>query len=708
MSSTKDEGPLPPGWDTKFDPRTGRYYFINHYTKSTSWEDPRVRYKQIGKSTSMSSTTASTIIATATTTSSTTATSKENQKTTSNVEKISSDVVRTMSPPSAAPTTNAETLPLQSYPLGTIPPSSGGAQSVPSIGSKGRSNSGDLTDQQLALAALHGHVHHAAAFLQDVSSRRNIGGASSPLIVGRTSQNTQLSHFVGTTSGGVGTGVQASPLPLQRLQLEESLNGTFGGGGGSASGGGGGGGSPMSQRSTFRRESHVLADISEVEDNSEQAFHTISSMFPTVDECHIRELLKKYHGSQAVVISALQVAKHPFITPGPSSVYTPPPTRHSTLPGAAQTILNNMTHTGSLPHYYNNSAMTPNLGHRDVTNSVSSSGYPTPRPGSAASGFDHSFSMGSPQIGQGGTLFRSFPRPHSSPKMKLRYLKSVFPTVEEYLLLDVLSNSDNNVQKGADRLVKMGYVKRDTPSAPRLHARRKEEERLAEKRTPLPKPPPIISDKEKEELRRKMKEKYEKKFDIPERILYMALESVLFDEEQATCLINSMIEDDMRRKKAKEAEKAREKEKKKSPKPTRKNIEALERQSKHLSPKHEPKKSTHGKKGWSSRTNLKEDSRSRTTRGTCTGDQADSGADTSSQLAKGPNPGLRRGPNDDLLLWGVRVLFVSVRIISLGMDPILIFAKALETRALKDPTQNYEREAVRDRKVPICPCVRDP
>ena len=40
----------------------------------------------------------------------------------------------------------------------------------------------------------------------------------------------------------------------------------------------------------------------------------------------------------------------------------------------------------------------------------------------------------------------------------------MFPTVEEYLLLDVLSNSDNNVQKAADKLVKMGYVKRDTPS----------------------------------------------------------------------------------------------------------------------------------------------------------------------------------------------------------------------------------------------------
>ena len=35
----------------------------------------------------------------------------------------------------------------------------------------------------------------------------------------------------------------------------------------------------------------------------------------------------------------------------------------------------------------------------------------------------------------------------------------------------------------------------------------KEEERLAEKRTPLPKPPPIKTDGEKEALRNKMKEK---------------------------------------------------------------------------------------------------------------------------------------------------------------------------------------------------------
>ena len=95
----------------------------------------------------------------------------------------------------------------------------------------------------------------------------------------------------------------------------------------------------------------------------------------------------------------------------------------------------------------------------------------------------------------------------------------------------------------------MGYVKRDAPSAPRLHAKKREEERLAEKRTPLPKPPPIKTEKEKEELRARMKEKYEKKFDIPERILFMALESVLYDEEQANNLITTMIEDDLKRQK---------------------------------------------------------------------------------------------------------------------------------------------------------------
>merc|ERR1711953_102975 len=446
MSDKNSElGPLPPGWDTKFDPRTGRYYFINHYTKTTSWEDPRVRYQQIGKVTS----------------------NKENK----NESNSSSSVA----PPvhSEESSSNAAAPPLKSYPIGTIPPAS--------------ANSDDLQ--------LH--------ILQDVSN-------STRKSLGSPSLNLRSTTSGGLQYGGVGSTNHptASPLPVQRLQLEE-FNG--------------GGGSPMSQRSVVRRESHVLADISEVDtlDSAaltDQAVHNISAMFPTVEESHIRDLLKKY-------------------------------------------------------------------------------------------------------------------------------LKSVFPTVEEYLLLDVLANSENNVQNTSDKLRKMGYVRRETPAAPRLHAKRKEEERLAEKRTPLPKPPPIKTEKEKEDLRKKMKDKYERKYDIPERILFMALESVLFDEDQANNLITAMIEDDIKRQKAKEAEKARERaERKKSPKPVRKVLEESSR-PKPTSPKRVPRppsSSAQGKRGFS-----KQNARISEEFETPDGQVVETECKTT---ARGPNPALRKGPNDDLLL----------------------------------------------------------
>ena len=104
----------------------------------------------------------------------------------------------------------------------------------------------------------------------------------------------------------------ASPLPLARLQLEEVANtlGNAGGGGDRGMGGGGGAvgaaGSPLSQRSGYRdiairrESSHMLADISEdVSSTGEAAVvggsgvQAIAAMFPTVDEGHIKELLKK-------------------------------------------------------------------------------------------------------------------------------------------------------------------------------------------------------------------------------------------------------------------------------------------------------------------------------------------------------------------------------------------------------------------------------
>lgn len=34
---------LPQGWEVRFDARSGRYYFIDHVNKKTSWEDPRLK-----------------------------------------------------------------------------------------------------------------------------------------------------------------------------------------------------------------------------------------------------------------------------------------------------------------------------------------------------------------------------------------------------------------------------------------------------------------------------------------------------------------------------------------------------------------------------------------------------------------------------------------------------------------------------------------
>ncbi|XP_055536975.1 uncharacterized protein LOC129725327 isoform X4 [Wyeomyia smithii] len=47
MSEQLEQANLPPGWDCRYDPRTGRYYYVNLFTKTTTWEDPRARIRQI-------------------------------------------------------------------------------------------------------------------------------------------------------------------------------------------------------------------------------------------------------------------------------------------------------------------------------------------------------------------------------------------------------------------------------------------------------------------------------------------------------------------------------------------------------------------------------------------------------------------------------------------------------------------------------------
>lgn len=47
-------------------------------------------------------------------------------------------------------------------------------------------------------------------------------------------------------------------------------------------------------------------------------------------------------------------------------------------------------------------------------------------------------------------------------------MKTIFPKADETLLLDVLANADNNVQKASEKLITLGYTKRDFAPPPKL------------------------------------------------------------------------------------------------------------------------------------------------------------------------------------------------------------------------------------------------
>uniref|UniRef100_A0A8D9FHE0 Uncharacterized protein n=2 Tax=Cacopsylla melanoneura TaxID=428564 RepID=A0A8D9FHE0_9HEMI len=332
---------MPPGWDTKYDQKTGRSYFFNHITRNASLDDPRIRFKQI----------------------------------------------------------QCEDIPLQS--------------------------------------------------LQDYS---NSSGHPSPLLSYRS------------------FGHSHSPAHSQRSY------------------------SPTLGSSTVYKDnstSSLYKDYSVSTYNMEDSVVKISLLFPTVEEGHIRALLMKYHNREAVVISALQVEKHPICTPGP---YTPPP-----------------------------------RGRRLFTSStVTSSPSGSPRPNLWRS-----------------LTSQSSPKPPHSPKMKLRYLKSVFPVVEDTVLLDTLSGSDNNVVKATEALLGLGFSKKlslGSSTPPRItlsededagkKKKEEEEKRRMEAAEALAR---LKTLEEKDAMKSRLQVRYP---DIPERIISLALEVVDYRETMAAHILD--------------------------------------------------------------------------------------------------------------------------------------------------------------------------
>ncbi|XP_020300503.1 uncharacterized protein LOC109864068 isoform X2 [Pseudomyrmex gracilis] len=213
----------------------------------------------------------------------------------------------------------------------------------------------------------------------------------------------------------------------------------------------------------------------------------INAVFPTVSDTHIRLLLKKYHNRAALVMSALQVEKNPLCAPGPGT----PIGVHS----------NYAIPRWRLPAHAIHAALTlsPPRGVRPAPN---------------------------------------------SPKMKLRYLKNIFPKVDETILLDILEQSDNNVQKASEKLINLGYEKRN-PTLPAKALAKKKEKEQAQNQQVAPTPPPRIKSlEEKNKMKTRLMEKYKT---VPDRVVMLAMDSVDYDEERAIHILDIVVAEEATR-----------------------------------------------------------------------------------------------------------------------------------------------------------------
>ncbi|XP_012158151.1 putative GPI-anchored protein pfl2 isoform X2 [Ceratitis capitata] len=129
-----------------------------------------------------------------------------------------------------------------------------------------------------------------------------------------------------------------------------------------------------------------------------------------------------------------------------------------------------------------------------------------------------------------------------------KYMKTIFPKADEMVLLDILASSDNNVQTASEKLISMGYTKRDfipPKTTPRADHEVGAHAATAAKRTGdetiIPLRPKEFTAAEKEAIQAHMKEKYPL---IAERIILMALESVNYAEDRAMQILHIVHEED--------------------------------------------------------------------------------------------------------------------------------------------------------------------
>nr|XP_012147037.1 PREDICTED: uncharacterized protein LOC100875873 isoform X3 [Megachile rotundata] len=238
------------------------------------------------------------------------------------------------------------------------------------------------------------------------------------------------------------------------------------------------------------------------------------------------------------------------------------------------------------------------------------------------------------QVAKINAMFPTVSETHIRLLLK-KYLKNVFPKVEETMLLDILEQSDNNVQKASEKLIDLGYEKRN-PTAPRSLTKRKEEEQMKTVQNAPTPPPRMKSLEEKNKIKVRLMEKYKS---VPERVIMLAMDSVDYDEEKAIHILDIMVTEEATRPLCTSSQSSRSDERKDSPPIT----EAVKLTA---SPIKKVVKDVESEKSKRSKNKIEIP---KVSRGTSTTEDNEY---KSPYLTKpvGPNPDLPKGANNDLLL----------------------------------------------------------
>ncbi|XP_020816296.1 uncharacterized protein LOC110190267 isoform X5 [Drosophila serrata] len=133
--------------------------------------------------------------------------------------------------------------------------------------------------------------------------------------------------------------------------------------------------------------------------------------------------------------------------------------------------------------------------------------------------------------------------------LSMLYMKNIFPKADEELLLDILANADNNVQFASEKLISLGYTKREMQQPHRPNNRPPElaqdQQAGSDQGTKhIPLRPKEYTEEEKTKMQTLLKEKYPQ---IAERIILMALESVNYAEDRATQILQIVQDEDEQR-----------------------------------------------------------------------------------------------------------------------------------------------------------------